>query len=1499
MIDNPYVGPRALRDGEELYGREQERRRLQNVLIAKRIVLLYSPSGAGKTSLIQAALLPALWEEGFLVLPIIRVGTRLKLNQEFPSETNPYVLSTLLSLEKREKFTLTRRSLKHLKDNKIPENILDDLNSLRWRGFSQETKFLETVKNRIGKTQLDKYQKQILKYAQKNSAPKGSLVELANMGLANYLSLDQRFNETSEANFKLTTQSWASLRNEDIPDNILDDLKHLEDRTFIGENKFLSAVKEQIGQDHTVRYEELILKHATSETKEVVMVFDQFEEILTANPFDLGAKKEFFTQLGKVLKHGNRWAIFSMREEFVTGLDPYLHLLPTRLRTRFRLELLKEEAANKAIRGPAEKKSITFADDVVTQLTSNLSQVWVQQVGGGRKKQPGLYIEPVQLQVVCYQLWDKLPSTIKHVKKTDIKNRANVDTALAHYYKAQVEKAASDCEVSEWDIREWFEHHLITEHGFRGQVLKTEGRSQGLDNKVIDFLVEVHLVRAEKRLNSTWFELAHDRLIEPVKKNNARWFWRNEDKIEGMAEAVYGRLNEAEQELLQKIFTRLVRVREDVAYYTRQSISIKALESELGEIGPLLQRLEWERLLSFNKETMSGSEDSEDVVELATKALIRKWPRLQDWLEQTKESQRNRYKIRQAASEWRRHNKEESFLMRGSQLVSTEEILSQNSITLNQLEQEYVKACITFRDQEEKKQERRINTLRWLVEGLVVVLLFAIGAAGFAVNRAGVARKAEHIAKQARDKAQIAQRIARSGQLATQAQLDFDESPPRSLLLALEAVKETRSQEERRESLAEEILREILAKTGGKSLRGHTKAVNAVAISPDDRWLVTGSTDKTIKLWDLTAQNSTVAVTTSSDKKTLPAAQMSAIVQSIFSPDNRWLITKHDDGTIKSWDLNSHNPIETVKELSVQEEELDIFTIGPDCNHLFIGKSDGTVHLWDLTDQNSSTPDAILGQTDNTPVLVVTLSSDGRWLVSGKADGTASVWDLSRQNFTEPIVILPGHKWGVLIAAISPDGHWVVTGDGDDIVRLWELMPLNPNKTATILAGHKGPVRAVTISADSQWVLTGSDDKTARLWNLTTSNPAEVTTVLNGHEAPVGAVTMSADNRWIVTGSDDKTVRLWDLKTMSTALNPGDRGTIAISRQGVLMVTGGWNGTIQVRDLNSHDYRAQMIRHNADEQGGVSFETNALSPDGSLIAMLDQENDILVWESDALISAGRPSILNTGENAENITTIAISTGNRWLAAGSRDGMIRIWDIEQMTSEEPHFPFVEWPGYTDSDVESVVISSDDRWLLTKDLKGVVKVWDVEELKTGQSPPLYAIVPEQTGEMFITAMSANNSRLVTGSRNGIVKLWDIEQVNAAQLPTLLAELPRHKGTVLTTAISPDNHWLVTGGENGVARLWDLTASSENPLAMSTALRWNEGPVEAVAIHVTQPQVITGNRSGSFRLWDLDIDAVMQLGCDLAGRNFSQEEQEKYFPERRHKKDRITCPEYTHIQ
>jgi hypothetical protein len=96
---NPFVGPRPIQQGETLYGRDAEVRGLYNRLQARRIVVLHSPSGAGKSSLVQAGLIPRLRRGGLTTCGSRSASTSTRCLEGIPPGTNRYLLSAMISLE--------------------------------------------------------------------------------------------------------------------------------------------------------------------------------------------------------------------------------------------------------------------------------------------------------------------------------------------------------------------------------------------------------------------------------------------------------------------------------------------------------------------------------------------------------------------------------------------------------------------------------------------------------------------------------------------------------------------------------------------------------------------------------------------------------------------------------------------------------------------------------------------------------------------------------------------------------------------------------------------------------------------------------------------------------------------------------------------------------------------------------------------------------------------------------------------------------------------------------------------------------------------------------------------------------------------------------------------------------------------------------------------------------------------------------------------------------
>jgi WD40 repeat protein len=245
------------------------------------------------------------------------------------------------------------------------------------------------------------------------------------------------------------------------------------------------------------------------------------------DPLNRAAKEEFFAQLGLALRPRGRWALFSMREDYVGALDPYLRPIPTRLGNTYRLDLLGVEGALLAIQQPALAAGVPLTDEAARRLVDDLRSAQVQLPDGTVEQQLGQHLEPVQLQVVCRRMWDRLPEGTTAITAEQVGAGGDINSALAGYYADSVQRIAREAGISERTIRHWFEHGLITPQGIRGQVLQGAEESHGLDNRAVWLLVATHLVRAEKRLGANWFELAHDRLISPVRSDNAAWFEAN------------------------------------------------------------------------------------------------------------------------------------------------------------------------------------------------------------------------------------------------------------------------------------------------------------------------------------------------------------------------------------------------------------------------------------------------------------------------------------------------------------------------------------------------------------------------------------------------------------------------------------------------------------------------------------------------------------------------------------------------------------------------------------------------------------------------------------------------------------------------------------------------------------------------------------------------------------------------------------------------------------
>ncbi len=287
-----------------------------------------------------------------------------------------------------------------------------------------------------------------------------------------------------------------------------------------------------------------------------------------------------------------------------------------------------------------------------------------------------------------------------------------------------------------------------------------------------------------------------------------------------------------------------------------------------------------------------------------------------------------------------------------------------------------------------------------------------------------------------------------------------------------------------------------------KVFKGHKNFVLEVAVTPDGRLAVSGSLDKTARVWDL-----------SSGKCISILKHPKEILGVAVTPDGRLAVSGCYDNKVRVWDLG---PGKCTATLKGHTDLVYGVAMTPDGRLAVSGSLDKTARVWDLGSGKCTA--TLKGHTDG--VVMVAVTPDGRLAVSGSYDTTIRVWDIDSGKC---ISTLEGHASGVLGVAVIPDGRLAVSGSYDKTIRVWDI---DSGKCISTLEGHAGGVFGVAMTPDGRLVVSGSDDNTVRVWDIDSGN---CVATLKGHTDRVFGVAVTSDGRLVVSGSDDNTVRMWNL----------------------------------------------------------------------------------------------------------------------------------------------------------------------------------------------------------------------------------------------------------------------------------------------------------------------------------------------------------------------------------
>jgi WD40 repeat protein len=353
------------------------------------------------------------------------------------------------------------------------------------------------------------------------------------------------------------------------------------------------------------------------------------------------------------------------------------------------------------------------------------------------------------------------------------------------------------------------------------------------------------------------------------------------------------------------------------------------------------------------------------------------------------------------------------------------------------------------------------------------------------------------------------------------------------------------------------------ARPFGQPLTAGTNAVLWVAFSPDGHKLAAGSYDGAVQLWSI--------------PQTVLTGGGGAVNSVAFSPGGHTLASG-SDGAVQLWDVaDTAHPRMLGPPLATGSVNSVAFS--PSGRTLASGTQSGTVQLWDVADP--AHPVALGKPLTVGAVAVesVAFSPDGRMLAAGSFDGNVQLWDVADPAHPVPVGLPLGTGASVVYTvAFSPNGHTLASGGDDGLVRLWDVTdPAHPRMLGRPLPGGVGAVATVAFSRNGRTLASGSYDGTIRLWDV--ADPARARRF--GRPVHTGAnivysVAFSPDGHTLASGGDNGTIRLWDV-TAPAHPRPAGRAltggtgvvySVAFGRDGHTLASGTYDGAVQLWNLN-------------------------------------------------------------------------------------------------------------------------------------------------------------------------------------------------------------------------------------------------------------------------------------------------------------------------------------------
>ena len=564
--------------------------------------------------------------------------------------------------------------------------------------------------------------------------------------------------------------------------------------------------------------------------------------------------------------------------------------------------------------------------------------------------------------------------------------------------------------------------------------------------------------------------------------------------------------------------------------------------------------------------------------------------------------------------------------------------------------------------------------------------------------------------------------------------------------------------------------------------------MNDIALSPDNQQLAV-ATDIGIWVYDMST-GAEVALLTE---------QTTRVNSVAYSPDGRTLASA-GDRVVLLWDPYTENHIRIFTRQSG-----DSLAYSPDGNTIAVGGWRGI----DLLDARTGELKATLSG-GRASVDLLAFSADSNTLASAtreSQDATIRLWNGRTGRLKRR---LSGHTEPIHSLVFSSTQNVLISGS-DRRIRFWNVDSGRNTRTLAVRSD------SLAYSPDDSKIAVGT--RNIRLFNVDT---ARVQQTFFGHTNGVAHIVFSSDGNTLVSASWDGTIRLWHALTGDLRLTLVGHFNIrssAISPDGATLAT--------ISDGGIFLWNARTGKFKKAFDVGHRSNTVAYLPDGQTLAIHISDDDPKIH----LVNA------NTGEIQrilhlvdDSVNQLVFSPNERWLAGGSWNATIRLWDAQSWQLQRT------LSGHTD-DIVALVFSPDSRTLASASSDHENRRVHLWNLSTGEVRRTLSGPRDRVRSL---AFSPDGTSLAVGGWNEI-RLWNPANGH------LQRTLNDSNGDAL--AYSPDGQRLAAGGDSGI-QLWNPQNGQ-----FQRSLSGHTVGVNWLVFSPDGNTLISRDLGGTLLLWDLN--------------------------------------------